>query len=95
MKVVGKISVRKESSQPEAGPLPMDIRCLSNTSAEGIFPVCFANRAPPSTFADVAQLAEQLICNQQVGGSSPSIGCFWMRCCSPTGLFLRGSWTVI
>ena len=24
--------------------------------------------------ADVAQLAEQLICNQQVGGSSPSIG---------------------
>ena len=24
--------------------------------------------------ADMAQLAEQLICNQQVGGSSPSIG---------------------
>ena len=26
------------------------------------------------TFADVAQLAEQLICNQQVIGSSPIIG---------------------
>ena len=26
-------------------------------------------------FADVAQLAEQLICNQQVIGSSPIIGC--------------------
>ena len=26
-------------------------------------------------FADVAQLAEQLICNQQVNGSSPFIGC--------------------
>ena len=26
------------------------------------------------TFADVAQLAEQLICNQQVNGSSPFIG---------------------
>ncbi len=27
-------------------------------------------------FADVAQLAEQLICNQQVIGSSPIIGFF-------------------
>ena len=27
-----------------------------------------------SHFADVAQLAEQLICNQQVNGSSPLIG---------------------
>ena len=27
-----------------------------------------------SHFADVAQLAEQLICNQQVNGSSPVIG---------------------
>ena len=27
--------------------------------------------------ADVAQLAEQLICNQQVIGSSPIIGFFW------------------
>jgi hypothetical protein len=26
--------------------------------------------------ADVAQLVEQLICNQPVGGSSPSIGSF-------------------
>ena len=28
-----------------------------------------------SDYADVAQLAEQLICNQQVIGSSPIIGC--------------------
>ena len=28
--------------------------------------------------ADVAQLAEQLICNQQVIGSSPIIGFIWM-----------------
>tara|TARA_B100001013_G_scaffold291356_1_gene191272 strand:- start:132 stop:302 length:171 start_codon:yes stop_codon:yes gene_type:complete len=27
-------------------------------------------------FADVAQLAEQLICNQQVVGSNPSVGSF-------------------
>jgi hypothetical protein len=26
------------------------------------------------SYADVAQLAEQLICNQQVNGSSPFIG---------------------
>ena len=31
--------------------------------------------------ADVAQLAEQLICNQQVNGSSPFIG-FHVRTCS-------------
>ena len=29
---------------------------------------------PSSVYADVAQLAEQLICNQQVNGSSPFIG---------------------
>ena len=28
-------------------------------------------------YADVAQLAEQLICNQQVIGSSPIIGFIW------------------
>ena len=28
------------------------------------------------SYADVAQLAEQLICNQQVNGSSPFIGFF-------------------
>ena len=27
-------------------------------------------------YADMAQLAEQLICNQQVIGSSPIIGCY-------------------
>ena len=29
---------------------------------------------PPKLLADVAQLAEQLICNQQVAGSSPIVG---------------------
>ena len=29
-------------------------------------------------YADVAQLAEQLICNQQVNGSSPFIGLLWL-----------------
>ena len=29
-------------------------------------------------YADVAQLAEQLICNQQVIGSSPIIGFFFL-----------------
>ena len=33
-----------------------------------------------SGFADVAQLAEQLICNQQVGGSIPSISSKVGRC---------------
>ena len=33
-----------------------------------------ASRFPLSAYADVAQLAEQLICNQQVIGSSPIIG---------------------
>ena len=35
-------------------------------------------------YADVAQLAEQLICNQQVNGSSPFIG-FHVRTCSSVG----------
>ena len=30
--------------------------------------------ARKQSFADVAQLAEQLICNQQVSGSSPLVG---------------------
>ena len=29
-------------------------------------------------YADVAQLAEQLTCNQQVNGSSPFIGFIWL-----------------
>ena len=28
-------------------------------------------------YADVAQLAEQLICNQQVVGSTPTVGFIW------------------
>ena len=40
---------------------------------------CFGGSNPPPSIsrkalADVAQLAEQLICNQQVIGSSPIIG---------------------
>ena len=31
--------------------------------------------------ADMAQLAEQLICNQQVEGSSPPIGLTTRKCC--------------
>ena len=34
---------------------------------------------PLMTYADVAQLAEQLICNQQVIGSSPIIGFFLLE----------------
>ena len=34
----------------------------------------FAVLFKKGAFADVAQLVELLICNQQVGGSSPSIG---------------------
>ena len=34
-----------------------------------------------SVVADMAQLAEQLICNQQVEGSSPPIGLTTCRCC--------------
>ena len=30
-----------------------------------------------TSYADMAQLAEQLICNQQVNGSSPFVG-LWM-----------------
>ncbi len=32
------------------------------------------NQLKKTEYADVAQLAEQLICNQQVNGSSPFIG---------------------
>ena len=35
--------------------------------------------------ADVAQLAEQLICNQQVNGSSPFIGFFFYMDGFPSG----------
>ncbi len=34
----------------------------------------FRDATIESRHADIAQLGEQLICNQQVGGSSPSIG---------------------
>ena len=44
---------------------------LSDLVDKNIFST-FANRTGKN--ADVAQLAEQLICNQSVGGSSPFIG---------------------
>ena len=40
-----------------------------NTGSIPVGVICFIS------YADVAQLAEQLICNQQVIGSSPIIGC--------------------
>ena len=36
--------------------------------------VAGSNPVIPTIRANVAQLAEQLICNQQVGGSSPLVG---------------------
>jgi hypothetical protein len=42
------------------------------TSIEGR--ALITNQLPSTHHADVAQLAEQLICNQQVIGSSPIIG---------------------
>ena len=44
--------------------------------------------------ADVAQLAEQLICNQQVIGSSPIIGFFHFktrRVCGPLAQLVRAT----
>ena len=41
-----------------------------------------------SSFADVAQLAEQLICNQQVIGSSPIIG---LPFCGPLAQLVRAT----
>ena len=35
--------------------------------------------------ANVAQLVEQLICNQPAGGSSPSIGSYLYRGCAGVG----------
>ena len=47
----------------------------SALQAEGHrFEPCRSHRIAFAICADVAQLAEQLICNQQVFGSSPNIG---------------------
>ena len=45
------------------------IRCFAGSLAGGVY---FLRCAWLISFAGVAQLVEQLICNQQVGGSSPS-----------------------
>ena len=42
------------------------------------------------SYADVAQLAEQLICNQQVIGSSPIIG-FTRKGCGPLAQLVRAT----
>ena len=48
-------------------------------------------------YADVAQLAEQLICNQQVNGSSPLIGFFLIlrsstrKGCGPLAQLVRAT----
>ena len=44
--------------------------------SESVVKVCrlIAVQLKETEYADVAQLAEQLICNQQVNGSSPFIG---------------------
>ena len=48
-------------------------RVVAGSSPVG--PITFIKR---SSHADVAQLAEQLICNQQVIGSSPIIGFLYL-----------------
>ena len=42
--------------------------------SESLAEQLITNQLPTTEYADVAQLAEQLICNQQVIGSSPIIG---------------------
>ena len=44
-----------------------------------------------SLFADVAQLAEQLICNQQVIGSSPIIGLTVLTVFGPLAQLVRAT----
>ena len=55
----------KYRASHDASSLRSDIRDLPTRCARGPL---------PKPYADVAQLAEQLICNQQVIGSSPIIG---------------------
>ena len=56
---------------------PKGADCKSVSNAFG------GSNPPPSicqmAYADVAQLAEQLICNQQVIGSSPIIGFYFVK----------------
>lgn len=42
--------------------------------------------------ASIAQLVEQLICNQLVGGSSPSAGSIRFTCSNNFGAGVRRSW---
>ena len=50
-------------------------------------------RFPSESYADVAQLAEQLICNQQVIGSSPIIGFYFYYNCIKYHSFSNEIWT--
>ena len=67
---IGPIKLKKESGWIPEWPKGTDCKSAAN---------CFGGSNPPPSIcrkalADVAQLAEQLICNQQVIGSSPIIG---------------------
>ena len=48
----------------------LEVRCFAGSQAGSVY--FFSRCACLISFAGVAQLVEQLICNQQVGGSSPS-----------------------
>ena len=60
-------SVVRIHHHPFAGWSSLEARRAHNPEVDGSNPLGVTN-------ADVAQLAEQLICNQQVIGSSPIIG---------------------
>ena len=55
-------------------PLPLNTRLAPSSSGLGHRPFTAGTgvRVPVGSLATVAQLAEQLICNQQVVGSSPT-----------------------
>ena len=60
--------------------------------SESVVKVCrlIAVQLKETEYADVAQLAEQLICNQQVIGSSPIIG-LTIYCFGPLAQLVRAT----
>ena len=68
---VNRVVVGSSPTQGVYGPMVKRLRHRPFTAVTRV-------RFPSESFnADVAQLAEQLICNQQVIGSSPIIGFFF------------------
>ena len=69
---------RRPVTAEVAGSSPAWVVCIWDLSSAGRASALQAEghrfESYRSHFADVAQLAEQLICNQQVNGSSPFIG---------------------